>query len=51
MSLATFFEIKEATANSIVDIEVMTAARDIAHEFEGRPCAEYTTFTGQLAHP
>jgi hypothetical protein len=33
MSLATFFEIKEATANSIIDIEVMTAARDIAHEF------------------
>jgi hypothetical protein len=33
MSIATFFEIQQATADSIVDIEVMTAARDIAHEF------------------
>jgi hypothetical protein len=33
MSLSTFFEIKEATADAVIDIEVMTAAREIAWDY------------------
>ncbi len=33
MSISTFFEIREATADSVIDIEVMTAARKIAWDY------------------
>lgn len=33
MSLSTFFEIRETVGDCITDIEVMTAAREIAWEF------------------
>ena len=33
MSISTFFEIREATADSVIDSEVMTAARKIAWDY------------------
>lgn len=33
MSISTLFGIREATADSIIDLEVMTAAREIAREY------------------
>jgi hypothetical protein len=33
MSISTFFEIREATADSVIDIEVMNAAREIAWDY------------------